>query len=73
MGQLLHASTRTTAALRRMIQHSQENIARLAAHYDLNAKTVVKWRKRTTVEDAPMGPRQPPLWGIRACPPPGYI
>jgi len=31
----------------------------LAARYDLNAKTVAKWRKRTSVEDAPMGPRQP--------------
>jgi hypothetical protein len=27
----------------------------LAARYDLNAKTVAKWRKRTSVEDAPMG------------------
>ena len=59
MGQLLHGSARTTAALRRTIQHSQESIARLAARYDLNAKTVAKWRKRTSVEDAPMGPRQP--------------
>ena len=59
MGQLLHGSARTTAALRRTIQHSQESIARLAARYALNAKTVAKWRKRTSVEDAPMGPRQP--------------
>jgi hypothetical protein len=27
--------------------------------YDLNAKTVAKWRKRPGVEDAPMGPRHP--------------
>jgi transposase InsO family protein len=59
MGQILHGSARTTAALRRTIQHSQESIARLAERYDLNAKTVAKWRKRTSVEDAPMGPRQP--------------
>lgn len=59
MGQLLHGSARTTAALRRTIQHSQESIARLAARYDLNAKTVAKWRKRTNVVDAPMGPRHP--------------
>jgi transposase-like protein len=58
VGQLLHGSARTIAALRRTIQHSQESIARLAARYDLNAKTVAKWRKRTSVEDAPMGPRQ---------------
>jgi hypothetical protein len=31
----------------------------LAARYDLNAKTVAKWRKRTSAEDAQMGPRQP--------------
>jgi transposase-like protein len=59
MGQLLHGSARATVALRRTIQHSQESIARPAERYDLNAKTVAKWRKRTTVEDAPMGPRQP--------------
>jgi transposase InsO family protein len=59
VGQLLHGSARTTAALRRTIQHSQESIARLAERYDLNAKTVAKWRKRASVEDAPMGPRHP--------------
>jgi transposase-like protein len=31
----------------------------LATRYDLNAKTVAKWRRRTTVEDARMGPRHP--------------
>ena len=56
MGQFLHGSDRTTAALRRMIQHNQESIARLAARYDLNAKTVAKWRRRITVEDAKMRP-----------------
>jgi transposase-like protein len=30
----------------------------LAARYDLNAKTVCKWRKRTTA-DEPMGPTTP--------------
>jgi hypothetical protein len=59
VGQLLHGSARTTAALRRTIQHSQESIAHLAARYDRNAKTVAKGRKRTTVAAAPMGPRQP--------------
>lgn len=59
MAQLLHGSARTTAALRRAIQNSQESLTRLAKRYDLNAKTVAKWRKRTTVEDAPMGPRHP--------------
>jgi transposase InsO family protein len=59
MGQLLHGSARTTAAVRRAIQHSQESIAKLAERYDLNPKTVAKWKKRTQVHDAPMGPKQP--------------
>ncbi len=25
----------------------------------MNPKTVAQWRQRTTVQDAPMGPRQP--------------
>jgi transposase-like protein len=59
MGQLLHGSARTTAAVRRAIQHSQESLAKLAKRYDLNPKTVAKWKKRTQVHDAPMGPKQP--------------
>jgi transposase InsO family protein len=59
MGQLLHGSARTTAAVRRAIQHSQESIAKLAKRYDLNPKTVAKWKKRAFVQDAPMGPKQP--------------
>jgi transposase InsO family protein len=59
MGQLLHGSARTTAALRRAIQNSQESLTRMAQRYDLNAKTIAKWRKRTTVDDAPMGPHHP--------------
>jgi Integrase core domain len=59
MGQLLHGSARTTAALRRAIQRSQESLDKLAARYDLNPKTVTKWKKRPYVQDAPMGPKQP--------------
>jgi transposase-like protein len=59
MGQLLHGSARTTAAVRRAIQQSQESIAKLARRDDLNPKTVAKWKKRSHVMDAPMGPKQP--------------
>lgn len=59
MGQVLHGSARTTAAVRRAIQHSQESLNKLAERYDLNPKTVAKWKKRTHVDDAPMGPKQP--------------
>jgi hypothetical protein len=58
MGQILHGCATTTAALRRTIQNSQESLTALADHYHINVKTVAKWRKRTTVRDAPMGPRQ---------------
>ena len=45
MGQILHGSARTTEATRRAIQHSEESIAALAARYDLNPRTVQKWKK----------------------------
>jgi hypothetical protein len=44
MGQLLHRSARTTAAVRRALQHSQESIAKLSERYHLNPKTVAKWK-----------------------------
>jgi hypothetical protein len=59
MGQLLHRSACTTAAVCRAIQHSQESLAKLAARYDLHPKTIAKWKKRTYVHDAPMGSKQP--------------
>jgi len=59
MGQVLHGSARTTAALRRAIQDSQASLKELAGRYGINAKTVAKWRKRSSVEDAVMGPKQP--------------
>jgi transposase-like protein len=59
MGQLLHGSARTTATVRRAIQQSKESLAKLAARYDLNPKTIAKWKKRASVHDAPMGPKQP--------------
>ena len=59
MGQVLHNCARTTAAVRRAIQHSQESLLKLAERYDLNPKTVQKWRRRCFVEDAPMGPKEP--------------
>ena len=59
MGQVLHGSARTTAAVRRAIQESEESLARLSRCYDINPKTVAKWRKRVSVEDAAMGPKTP--------------
>lgn len=59
MGQVLHGSARTTAAVRRTIQRSQESLSKLAERFDLNPKTVAKWKKREHVQDASMGPKHP--------------
>ena len=59
MGQILHGSARTTEAVRRAIQHSQESLRALAGRYGINPKTVAKWKRRTTTADAPMGPKAP--------------
>src|SRR5437870_1944610 len=59
MGQLLHGSARTTEAVRRAIQHSQASIRTLAERYGINPKTVAKWKKRKSLSDAPMGPKEP--------------
>lgn len=55
MGQILHKRATTTQRIRKEIQDSTESIATLAKRYGINPKTVIKWRKRISVEDAPMG------------------
>ena len=57
MGQLLHGCARTTAAVRRAIQQSQDSLLELSKRYHINPKTVQKWRKRSFAHDAPMGPK----------------
>lgn len=57
MGQILHGSGRTTEAVRRAIQHSQESLRVLAKRYGINQKTVAKWKRRTAVKDLPTGPK----------------
>ncbi len=59
MGQILHGSATTTHAVRAAIQRSTATIAQLSEQYDLNPKTVMKWRNRTSLEDMPMGPKDP--------------
>jgi len=58
MGQILHGSARTTAVIRKAIQESTATIRELSERYDINPKTVIKWRKRNFVHDARMGPKQ---------------
>ena len=57
MGQVLHGCARTTAAICRAIQHSQESLRALAKRYGINQKTVAKWKKRTSIADQPTGPK----------------
>ena len=59
MASVLHGSARTTPRIRAELQASKESARSLAARYDLNPKTVRKWRQRTTTTDAPMGPKAP--------------
>ena len=58
MGQVLHGSATTTAAIRRAIQHSQESLRALASRYGVNQKTIAKWKQRSSVYDLPTGPKQ---------------
>ena len=58
MGQLLHGSATTTEAVRRAIQVGQESVRALARRYGISPTTVQKWRKRASISDAPMGPKQ---------------
>jgi len=59
MGQILHGSAKTTHVVRAALQRSKATTKELAAQYDLNPKTVAKWRKRTSTQDVPMGPKKP--------------
>ncbi len=59
MGQVVHGSATTTEAVRRAIQAREESVRALAKRYGISPTTVQKWRKRQTVTDEPMGPKQP--------------
>ena len=59
MAAVLHGSARTTPRIRTELQRSKESTRTLAARYQLNPKTVAKWRARQTTVDAAMGPRDP--------------
>ncbi|WP_150297369.1 IS481 family transposase, partial [Salipiger aestuarii] len=58
MGQILHGSAKTTHAVRAFIQRSKASNASLSRELGLNVKTVAKWRKRESVQDAAMGPKE---------------
>ena len=58
MGQLLHANARTTKAIRREIRNNKESLKEAAKRFNVNFKTIAKWRKRESTEDLPMGPKK---------------
>jgi hypothetical protein len=55
----LHGRARTTPRVRAELEASKEKTSTLAERYGLSRTTVAKWRTRTTIHDAPMGPRDP--------------
>ena len=57
-GQILHWSATTTHAVRAAIQRSHVSAKELSKTYGVNPKTVLKWRKRETVEDRKAGPTE---------------
>jgi transposase InsO family protein len=59
MGQVLHGSATTTHAIRAAIQRSQASATQLSQTYGINPKTVLKWKKRTCIEDRKTGPKKP--------------
>jgi len=59
MGQVLHGCARTTEAVRRALQRSEEGVRALAKRYGISPTTMQKWRKRTSVADQKMGPAEP--------------
>ena len=58
MGQILHANARTTEAIRREIRLCKESIAKAAKRFNVNPKTIIKWRKREDTKDLRMGPKK---------------
>jgi len=58
MGQILHSNARTTQKTRREIRNSKESIVKAAKLFNVNPKTIIKWKKRDSTKDLPMGPKQ---------------
>ena len=59
MASVLHGSARTTPRIRAELQEAQASSRAAARQFGLNPKTILKWRKRSTTTDAPMGPKTP--------------
>ncbi|GKS62749.1 hypothetical protein YTPLAS72_00530 [Nitrospira sp.] len=62
MGHMLSGSTHTTA-VRRAIQERQESLIILPSRHAINSKTVMKWKRRTSVHDLLLGPQHAHKYG----------
>ena len=58
MGQVLHACATTTARTRKEIQDSKKSIRALAKEFNVNFKTILKWKKRDSVNDNSFGAKK---------------
>ena len=58
MGQILHKRARTTEEVRREIRLSKESLIKTAKRFNVNPKTIAKWRNREDTKDLPMGPKK---------------
>lgn len=50
-------NARTSAEVRTAIRNSSDSLKVLAARYDVNPKTVAKWKMRESLDDLPSGPK----------------
>lgn len=59
MGEVLHGSAKTTPKIREEIFNSKESAIKLAKKYNLNPKTILKWKHRDSFSDKRSGPSKP--------------
>lgn len=58
MGSILHLNAKTTIRIRKEIQESKESVLKLAKKYNLNPKTIQKWKHRKNLEDNKSGAKK---------------
>lgn len=59
MSNILHPCAKTTPRIRKEIQESNETIVVLAEKYNINHKTVLKWKHAKSTQDKRSGPKKP--------------
>ena len=55
MGQILHKRARTTEATRKEIKNAKGSLKTLAKRFNVNWKTIQKWKSRDDISDSKMG------------------